>query len=285
LNLFAVEHIRAMRGGSQSHLMRCSNGEYYVVKFKNNPQGTRTLTNELLGALLAARLGLPVAEPSVIEVDHDLIKLSEEMTVKFPKTCMPCTSGLSFGSRYASIRAGVQDIGTDIVFDFLPPNHLRRVTNLCDFMGMLVFDLWTGNTDNRQTVFVRKADEGAWTVVMIDNGWCFASDSWDFRDRRGAGLYYPSMVYESVTGIEDFNPWLSRLEREIDMTVLKHVADEVPSEWYEKDAEALNRLLTTLNERRVVVRELLWETWERSRRAFPGWIERPGQMHAAAGRG
>jgi len=28
-----VEHIRPMRGGSQPHLMRCSDGHYYVVKF------------------------------------------------------------------------------------------------------------------------------------------------------------------------------------------------------------------------------------------------------------
>jgi hypothetical protein len=54
-----------MRGGAQSHLMRCESkaapGEesYYVVKFQNNPQGTRILANELLGTRLAARMGLP----------------------------------------------------------------------------------------------------------------------------------------------------------------------------------------------------------------------------------
>lgn len=33
--LTAVQHIRPMRGGSQSHLMRASDGAYYVVKFQN----------------------------------------------------------------------------------------------------------------------------------------------------------------------------------------------------------------------------------------------------------
>ena len=52
----AVEQVRRMRGGAQSHLMRCSNQAHYVVKFQNNPQGLRILANELLGTRLAARL-------------------------------------------------------------------------------------------------------------------------------------------------------------------------------------------------------------------------------------
>jgi hypothetical protein len=43
--LRAMEQIRRMRGGAQSHLMRCSDGRehdlYYVVKFQNNPQHCR----------------------------------------------------------------------------------------------------------------------------------------------------------------------------------------------------------------------------------------------------
>ena len=34
-----------MRGGAQSHLMRCDDGNYYVVKFQNNPQHRRVLVN------------------------------------------------------------------------------------------------------------------------------------------------------------------------------------------------------------------------------------------------
>jgi hypothetical protein len=34
--LRALEQIRRMRGGAQSHLMRCSDGKYYDVKFQNN---------------------------------------------------------------------------------------------------------------------------------------------------------------------------------------------------------------------------------------------------------
>ena len=37
-----------MPGGAQPHLMRCSDEQYYVVKFQNNPQHRRVLANELL---------------------------------------------------------------------------------------------------------------------------------------------------------------------------------------------------------------------------------------------
>jgi hypothetical protein len=33
--LTAVQQIRRMRGGSQSHLMRASDGHYYITKFQN----------------------------------------------------------------------------------------------------------------------------------------------------------------------------------------------------------------------------------------------------------
>ena len=32
--------------------MRCSDGHFYVVKFRNNPQHLRVLANEMLGAML-----------------------------------------------------------------------------------------------------------------------------------------------------------------------------------------------------------------------------------------
>jgi hypothetical protein len=35
IRLAAVQHIRPLRGGSQSHLMRASDGAFYVTKFQN----------------------------------------------------------------------------------------------------------------------------------------------------------------------------------------------------------------------------------------------------------
>ena len=47
--LRAIGQIRRMRGGAQSHLMRSSDENYYVVKFQNNPQHRRVLVKEMRG--------------------------------------------------------------------------------------------------------------------------------------------------------------------------------------------------------------------------------------------
>src|SRR4029077_19369137 len=143
----ALEEIRRMRGGAQSHLMRCSDGNYYVVKFQNNPQHRRILVNELLGTRLASRPGLPTAAVEVVEVGAELIRLTPELCIELPRSRTPCAAGLQFGSRYPG------DPQRMTLHDFLPDEKLREVENLHDFAGMLVFDKWVCNTNGRQTIF------------------------------------------------------------------------------------------------------------------------------------
>jgi hypothetical protein len=143
----AVEQVRRMRGGAQSHLMRCSNQAYYVVKFQNNPQGLRILANELLGTRLAAKLGLSVAEPEVVEVRGELIAHTEDLVIQLGRGRAPRKAGKQFGSRYPG------NLADAAVYDFLPDEQLREVTNIAEFCGMLVFDKWICNTNGRQAIF------------------------------------------------------------------------------------------------------------------------------------
>ncbi|MGC1594359.1 MAG: HipA family kinase, partial [Candidatus Acidiferrales bacterium] len=79
--------------------MRCSDGSHYGVKFQNNPQGLRILANELLGTQLAARLGLRVPKPEIIEVRAELIANIEDLVIQLGRGRAPCRAGLQFGSR------------------------------------------------------------------------------------------------------------------------------------------------------------------------------------------
>jgi hypothetical protein len=97
--LYAVEQIRRMRGGAQSQLMRCSDENYYVVKFQNNPQHRRILVNELLGTRLARRLGLPTTPVEIIYVHQELIELTPELCMEMPRARVPCQAGAQFGFR------------------------------------------------------------------------------------------------------------------------------------------------------------------------------------------
>src|SRR5256885_17147966 len=97
--LRALEQIRRMRGGAQSHLMRCDDGNYYVVKFQNNPQHRRILVNELLGTRLAGRLGLPTTPTAINHGSEELIRLTPELSRELPLGRGPCQAGREFGSR------------------------------------------------------------------------------------------------------------------------------------------------------------------------------------------
>lgn len=270
--LRAIEQIRRMRGGAQSHLMRCSDGHYYVVKFQNNPQHRRILVNELLGTKLAARLGLPTTPVAIILVSEELIALTTELAMELPRSRVPCGAGLQFGSRYPG------DPRRITLHDFLPDEQLRGVENLHDFAGMLVFDKWTCNTNGRQTLFLRNcdsepgSDDRRYRTLMIDQGFCFNAGEWNFPDAPLRGLYARNRVYEGVTGQESFGPWLERLEKRITERVLDEVMQEIPPEWYDDDLDALLRLAEQLYRRRTLVPELLLAAKTSNRRPFPNWM-------------
>jgi HipA-like kinase len=327
--LRALEQIRRMRGGAQSHLMRCSDGNYYVIKFQNNPQHSRVLVNELLGTKLAARMGLPTTPVAVVEVSAELIRLTPELCVELPRSRIPCHAGLQFGSRFPG------DPRRLALHDFLPDEQLREVANLHDFAGMLVFDKWTCNTNGRQTLFYlqesvraqnleRPAEEReSWSTTwpesrreiwrqsrpesrshsgaqeaaasvwraefgevgggeaapvlryetkMIDQGFCFNAGDWTFPDAPLRGLYTRNRVYQGVTGMESFAPWLTRLEKGLGDRVLDEISREIPPEWYADDYDALVRLLEQLHRRRSRVPELILESKKSSRQPFPNWV-------------
>src|SRR5580704_10751088 len=256
--VYALESIRRMRGGSQPQLMRCSDGEYYVVKFQNNPQGLRVLANELLGGLLAKLLGLPVPEVRIIEVDEYLIKYTDQM--------VPAR-----------------------VCDFLPQGMFGTVDNIADFLGMLVFDSWVGNMDQRQVVFVQNERKNLSSpyyshhALMIDEGFCFNGCKWNFPISSKHGLFATANVYAEVSGLDVFEVWLNRLESVIDRSVLELAAFEIPLEWNDGSLQSLDRLVTKLDERRHQGRDLLCATRKAVPRFFPMWQEQivpPRKAHA-----
>jgi hypothetical protein len=255
-----------MRGGAQGHLMRCSDGNFYVVKFRNNPQHLRVLANEMLATRLAERAGLPVPATEVVEVQDWLVEHTPELHIQLAHNTIRCQAGLQFGSRYVVSPLEGQ------VLDYLPVEMLDRVRNREDFAGMLVVDKWTGNANGRQAAFWRKSRERLYTASFIDQGYCFNAGEWTFPDYPLRGVYARNEVYEGVRGWKSFEPWLSRIEK-MEADALWDIVNRIPPEWYESDAEELEKLVRTLIERRVLVRELIEAFRTSPRRPFPAWVE------------
>ena len=59
--LTACRHVRKMRGGAQSHLLEADDGNFYIVKFRNNPQHRRILVNEYVSAVFLRYLQVSAA--------------------------------------------------------------------------------------------------------------------------------------------------------------------------------------------------------------------------------
>jgi hypothetical protein len=262
----AVQHIRRMRGGSQSHLMRCSDGLYYVVKFQDNPQHTRILANELLGTTLALRLGLPATPFTIVNVGEELIRMNAELFMRKGESCTPCHAGLQYGSRFVGDPTEITDYG------FLPDERLPEVENLRDFLGIFVFDKWTCNTDGRQALFNRRRGRFHFRVTMIDQGNCFNAEEWNFPDNPLRGIYWRRRVYQSVKDLASFEPWLGRLEQDMNLETIEMAARQIPAEWYDSNFAALHHLSEWLDRRRMDVRRLIEETINYSLPVFPHWV-------------
>lgn len=261
----AVQHVRRMRGGAQSHLMRCADGNFYVVKFQGNPQHTRVLANEMLATRLAAAAGLPVPPVDVVEVGAWLVEHTPLLRFELAQGMRACPPGLQFGSRL------VVPPSEGAVYDYLPEHLLDRVKNLDAFAGILALDKWTCNTNGRQATFWKRTREHKYTATFIDQGCCFNAGAWTFPDAPLRGVYARNAVYREVRGWESFAPWLRNIEQMDEQTIWR-CAEDIPVAWYGESWE-IERLVETLIQRRAQVASLI-AAFRRSERApFPLWNE------------
>ncbi len=259
--LTAVRYVRKMRGGAQSHLLEADDNNWYVVKFRNNPQHWRVLVNELICGALLDYLKIAAPETALIELTEPFLAAHPDVHLTLGTKRIPVEPGWQFGSRYPG------DPGRLTVYDFLPEALLGQVANLDDFRAILVFDKWVGNTDGRQSIFyralVRREAEArpegahpAFVARMIDHGFAFNGPGWDFSDSPLHGLYPRHSVYDGVRSLADFEPWLEQVvhfpEEVIDMAWKR-----VPSHWVEGEEDALALLLERLYERRLRLPELI----------------------------
>jgi HipA-like kinase len=263
----SVEFIRRMRGASQPQLLRAQDGDYYIVKFQNNPQHVRVLSNELLAARLALLIGLPVPRPAIVEVPPGLIEGNPQLTMEIGVRREPCAPGLQFGSSFPGVP------GETLVVEFLPDRLLQKVHNLGSaFVGAFVFDKWTCNCDGRQMIFTRAVTEEqpVYSAWLIDQGFCFNDGEWNFPDSPIRSLYPRRIVYEKVRGLKSFEPYLSAVENLKESEILECLAG-IPLEWCGGETEQLGRLAQKLCQRRLQLRQAIIDAKNCSLRPFPNW--------------
>ncbi len=271
--LTARRHVRKMRGGAQSHLIEAGDRQFYVVKFRNNPQHRRILINESIAAVLLRYLQISAPGVVIVAVSADFLRDNPEVSIQLGTRQIPVEPGWHFGSRYP----GNPD--TIAVYDFVPDALLKDVANLREFLGVLVFDKWVGNADGRQAVFFRSrvkewpsrgAARPGFVAWMIDQGFAFNGPYWDFPDSPLHGVYHRPMVYESVRSLDDFQPWLDQVVH-FPVEVLDEAYRQVPLEWLDGEEDTLEALLERLRTRCRRVPDLILDCRRARPALFPNW--------------
>ncbi len=264
-----------MRGGAQAHLLEATDGNFYVVKFRNNPQHRRILVNELVAATLLEYLRIFSPPVAVIEVTREFVEDNPELYIQLGSRRERVEPGRHFGSRFPG------NPFRNIVYDFIPDALLKKVVNRRHFLGILLFDKWTANADSRQAIFFRSrqapwVDEesdlsrGGFVAQMMDHGYVFDGPYWQFTDSPVRGLYYRPAVYREVRGWKDFEPWLERIA-EFPEEVIDEAYRRVPREWLEDDEDEFEKLLMKLLNRRRRVPDLIEACRQGRVDPFPNW--------------
>jgi hypothetical protein len=264
--------IRKMRGGAQAHLLEADDGHYYVVKFKNNPQHRRILINELIAGVFLRFLKISAPETAIVQVQEEFLAREPDVCLQLGTRRVPVAPGWHFGSRFPGDPAKVA------VYDFLPDLLLQKVANKEEFLGALVFDKWMANADARQSVFFRarvreweaQSLRHGFLAWMVDHGYVFDGPHWGFGDAPLQGLYHRHVVYEKVRSLDDFQPWLDRVQH-FPEEVVDEAYKQVPPEWLEGDEEALEALLTRLLARRRRIADLIQDSARSRVHPFPNW--------------
>jgi hypothetical protein len=270
----ARRFLRKMRGGAQAHLLEGADGHFYVVKFLNNPQHRRILVNEWIASVFLDYLGVSVPPVAMIRISEEFLAQNPDAHIQLGRERQAPVAGWHFGSRFPG------DPDRLAVYDFLPDVLLDKVENLLEFHGMLAFDKWISNADARQAVFFRArvkaplktsgAQRLGFVAQMMDNGYVFDGPRWRLTDSPVQGLYFRPLVYRSVRGMADFEPWVERI-RHFPEEVVDQAVKQIPPAWLEEDGDELERLLDQLLARRGRVPDLIQACRTGRVDPFPSW--------------
>jgi hypothetical protein len=258
----ARRFIRKMRGGAQAHLLEADDGNFYIVKFQNNPQHRRILVNEVVAGEILAHLQVATPVHQIVHVSAAFLAANPDVHMQTGTRRLAVEPGQHFGSRHPG------DPLTMAIYDFIPDALLSQVANSEQFLAVLAFDRWVANSDGRQAIFFRAqlkdwlARPGApprklgFVVLMIDHGFAFNGPHWDLPDSAIAGLYPRRIVYNRVRSITDFEPWIDRI-RNFPTEIFDRALRQIPPQWTASDDSHLERLLEALYRRRKRIPELI----------------------------
>ena len=268
----AMRLIRKMRGGAQAHLIEADDGHFYVVKFRNNPQHRRVLINEWIASTFLQYLQVAAPETAIVRLTPEFLAQNPDVSIALGNEKRAGRTGMAFRLTISREIRIASPFTT-----FVPDTLLDRIENRNEFLGVLVFDKWTGNADARQSIFLRArlreyvptfqghALRVGFLAMMVDHGYIFNGPHWDYADSPLMGLYFRPSVYSRCARMGRFSALAgSRCELSRKRWWTMRSA-RLPAEWLNGDRDALYALLEKLMARRTRGYRDLIEDCRRSR--------------------
>jgi len=186
----AEQFVRKLRGSSQPMLVRASDGQLYVAKFRMNLQGPNVLFNEAAGTELYRAFGLSVPAWKQLLVSEEFIDNNPDCWIQTADGVLRPNAGLCFGS---------QHLGTNgaRLLEILSGSGLKRVRNQMSFWMAWLLDICAEHVDNRQAIFVEDATGGS-TAFFVDHGHLFGGPTAGQRLNFLASRYLDPRMYPEV---------------------------------------------------------------------------------------
>tara|TARA_R110001592_G_scaffold44230_1_gene142549 strand:+ start:87 stop:812 length:726 start_codon:yes stop_codon:yes gene_type:complete len=219
---------RSTQGVTKPFICRCDDGHIYYVKGIDANRSSQV--KELISALLASELNLPIAPYTKVYVASELAKLT-------------AFSGIGAGYAFGSRKLQVSELSI---------SGLKNIPEKTK-MDVLAFDWWIKNWDRTLTVlggnpnlFWQPEDKH---LVVIDHNQAF--------DRNFSNMDF--MNYHVFRGLlknlfEDIVTTAEYAERfESALSIWNTICTEIPEEWYFSDPEMTIQADVSLTEIKAVL--------------------------------
>jgi hypothetical protein len=212
-------------GGAEAQVFADADGQEYLVKAANNPQGGKVVVNDLVGGLALAWLGVLHPPTVIIDVPQELIASSP--SAKFSNG-VPFGAGESFGSHY---------------WPSEPDSVVRAspIVNLTDVAGTMALDTWLANGDSRQ-FRGRLSDpkHRKFEFFPVDQGHCI-SHLWDASLAAGSpDAKDPPLAIDANSGTNlatHIHSFADRLDK-FTQSDAEQIVSQVPTSWLKDDERA-----------------------------------------------
>ncbi|RXI96472.1 hypothetical protein DS745_22440 [Anaerobacillus alkaliphilus] len=236
--LKAVEHINEVgEGFTNPQIIKCEDGQLYVVKFLHPHIRKKSLPNELIAYGLGQYIALPMPRCSLIYVSEELIQSS-------PLKALNVSPGIHFASHFQERTKKVSD------------KYLLRCANRNKIADMLVFDIWVDNRDRKKNNLLIAKDERKLNLLCIDHDYIMGGKNWTLEDLRK----YDEDFYKIKWGrsqnmlikhVADPNHLITSANKlkSLNASQIKTIVDVIPEEW-NVSSEERHALVSILNKRK-----------------------------------